>query len=332
MIRRIVLLVAAGLSLSGVACGEGIDEHKSVVRSAIARTKGLARSFSYSEQTPLTRSAVQGILEDDYRYKARLESAGRPVLERVVLDDALAIRFLDPASVADALGIRAAPGSSGGSVIQALQARRWVLDEVGAPELVAGRRGERRRTGDDVAFDGLTALDYVERAIGEAAGVVRFNRESIEYVADEDTFPVPGDGSGVTRYDLVAADLPRPSRAGALAAQGAPQTSHFRRMAVYVKQGRVIQVREAIRASIRQLDHLAEFYEIEVRRTDTERASVEALTALNALRQGAGEEPIRPRTMTLEVLDLGRARRIELPADAIPGSLRVLSGQGGSDT
>lgn len=327
MNKRIMPIVAAALVLLPTACGEGADEHKGVVRTAIARTKSVARSFVYRERTQVAGVAVRGILEDDYRYKARLEIAGRAVLEQVVVDDALAVRFLEPSAAAGSLTT-----PSGGNVLRALEARRWVLDDLGAPELVSTRGAERRQIGDDVVFDGLTALGYVERAIGEATLVVRFNRESSEYRPDEDTFPVPADGSSVTRYDLVAPDLPRPSRAGALAAQGAPQTNHFRRMAVYVRGGRVVQVREAIGALRRQLDHLAEFYEIDVDRRDLRQASALAIAALNRLRQGAGDEPIRPRTMSLELVDLGRSRRIELPADTIAGNLRAFvdRGQGGS--
>jgi hypothetical protein len=99
-------------------------------------------------------------------------------------------------------------------------------------------------------------------------------------------------------------------------------------MAVYVAEGRVVAVREAVSALRRQLEHLAEFYDVDVRTADDEQAGVAAIEVLNRLRQGAGDEPIRVRQMSLQVTDFGEARRIALPAGADEASLRVLPGRG----
>ena len=300
-----------------------------------ARSKRLARSFVYTERTTAGEIAVRGILDDDYRYKAQLSVAGRPATEEIAIDDALAVRYLDldvarellsrpPPPVA---GPAARPASSGRE-IEALLARRWVVDPYGAPELVVSRAGAERREGDDPILDALTVIAYVERALSEAPEVIRYNKESPVYRAEEDAFPAPGEGSGVVRYDTTQPPLPRPSRSGAGAAQTAPQTSHFRRMAIYVKDGLVVDIREAIAPVRRQLEHLAEFYDIRVGTDDLALAGEQAIAALNRLRVGAGEQQIRTRIMSFELFDLGGRRTIALPSGAITGNLAILSGRG----
>jgi hypothetical protein len=338
--RRAVVVVLLAILLTSASCGEGVDAFKDEVRGALARTKRLARSFVYTERSATGEIAVRGIVDDDYRYKAQLSVAGRPAAEEVAIDDALAVRYLDsnlarevvarpsaPVAVGSA-GAIAPSAASSGRELEALLARRWVVDPYGAPELVVSRAGAERRVGDDPILDGLTVLSYVGRAIDEAPLVARFNEESVAYQAEEDVFPVPKKGSGVLRYDIGQPPLPRPSRSGAGAAQGAPQTSHFRRMAIYMKDGLVVQVREAIFPVRRQLEHLAEFYDIDVGTENLAQAGEQAIASLNRLRAGAGEQQIRTRTMSFELFDLAQTRRIALPSDAIRGNLDILSGRG----
>jgi len=330
--RSAVALVVLAILLASWSCGEGVDAVKTEVRAALARTKRLARSFAYAERTPAREVIVRGIVADDYRYKAQLSVAGRPAEEEIAIDDALAARILDREQAGQALAVRtpgAAPSPTGDRTLEALLARRWVVDPFGAPELVAARAGQERRVGDDPILDGLTVLSYIGRALDEAPLAVRFNKEAIQYQTDEDVFPAPKEGSGVLRYDITQPPLPRPTRSGAGAAQNTPQTSHFRRMAIYVKDGLVVDVREAIAPVRRQIQHLVEFYDIKVSTDDVAQAGAEAIAALNRLRAGAGEQQIRMRTMSVELFDLGRSRTIALPSGAIKGNLDILmSGRG----
>ena len=331
MKRLTVLLSCIVLAATAASCGEGADEYTVAVRAALARTKRLARSFVYSDASAIRQVTVRGIVNDDYRYKVQMLVGGKAAEEEVAVDDALAARILDIEQTQQVLAL-GAPGAAtsqpGGRELEALAARRWVLDPYGAPEIVVARKGAERMVGADPVLDGLTALSYVSRAIEEADTVARYNTESIEYRAEEDVFPAPEEGSGVQRFDTVAPPLPRPSRSGAGAAQGAPQASHFRRMAIYVKDGAVVDVREVIAPTRRQLEHLEEFYEIHPRSPDLRQAGEDAIAALNRLRAGAGEQQIRTRTMSLELFDLGRTHDIALPSGAIPGNLDVLSGRG----
>jgi hypothetical protein len=323
--RVVVTLVALAVLVASSSCGEGANAPKTEVRAALARTKRLARSFEYTERSATTDVVVRGIVDDDYRYKAQLAVRGRLAVEQIAVDDALAARILDREQIAQLVST----GVPQGRELEALLARRWVVDPYGAPEIAVTRAGAERKVGDDAILDGLTALGYVSGAIDEAPFVRRFNKESIEYRAQDDPFPAPKEGSGVLRYDTVQPPLPRPSRSGAGAAQNAPQTSHFRRLAIYVKDGLVIDVREVIAPVQRQLEHLAEFYDIETT-GNLAQAGEQAIGKLNELRTGAGEQRIRTRAMTFELFDLGRRRTIALPSGAIEGNLDILSGRGRS--
>ena len=100
-------------------------------------------------------------------------------------------------------------------------------------------------------IEARAALAYVGQAGNESLEVKRFDPEDLSpvYNRSEDTFPRPSRDSGVIRYDFRRPPLPAVSAAAGSGAggQGAyPAAKHFRRMAVYVKDGLIIQVREAI--------------------------------------------------------------------------------------
>jgi hypothetical protein len=324
-----------------VGCDSGTDEHERTVQNAIRRTSSLSRSFVYTEAAGGGATVVQGIFEDDYRYKAQVSLGKQPIIEQVVVDDAVAMRFLDPVAAEASLvntseppqaGARLPAGASQpvptGGTLDVLRGGRWVLDPAGAPEVVSPSRGEGRQVGDNPLLDGVTVLSYVDKAIEEAGQVVRFNKEASTYRANEDTFPIPEDDTNVVRYDLIAPDLPRPLRQGGTASGGTLQASHFRRMAIYIKGGRVVEVREEIGALRRHLRHLIEFYDVNVSQdADIRRAGPAAIRELNQSRRGAGSEPIRQRSMSLELLDLGEAKSIQLPGDAAQGNLSIFFAQ-----
>ena len=154
------LLVAATLGLS--ACSGATDAEKRL-REALRNTEKLSNTFLYTEtvhdKAGDHETDVRGLVEDDFRYKARVAEDGRPVLDEVVSDDALAVRFLDPSAMTRFLrkpsttkqggsGVGGAgngavpapePAATGGgtpgepSAADLLATRRWVLDPAGAP-------------------------------------------------------------------------------------------------------------------------------------------------------------------------------------------------------
>lgn len=343
------LLATLGLT----ACGEATDAERRL-RAVLRATERLAHRFVYAEtfkeEEAQTQTAVQGLVEDDFRYKARVLVDKQPVLDEVVSDDALAVRFLEPARIADfarrpkqkqggGTGVGAdetqpaqAPEVSrdekdGPSALEALRARRWVLDPAGAPA-VFGRPEDERRLGEDPTLDALDVFAYVERAIDEATRIIEFNEESLEYRKSEDPFPRPKKGSGVLRYDFERPKLPRAADTSPGGNQVTPDTRHFRKMSVYVKDGRVVQIREAIDVESR-LEDLAEVYETKFpkNRKPSEVAAI-AVEALNVIRTGQGDDPIRLRTMSYKLADIGEDVEVDMPTEVIEASLALLQNRG----
>jgi hypothetical protein len=349
------LLVAATLGLS--ACSGATDAEKRL-REALRNTEKLSNTFLYTETVHDKAgdhgTDVRGLVEDDFRYKARVAEDGKPVLDEVVSDDALAVRFLDPSGLPRFLrkpsktrqggsGV-GGPGTGGGgaaspepaltggtpgepSAADLLSTRRWVLDPAGAPSEFA-TAGTDQTLGDDPVADARDVFAYVDRAINEAARVVEYNPESLEYRKDEDPFPTPAAHSGVTRYDFERPNLPKASQTGSGSNQVTPDTRHFRRMSVYVKDKRVIKVLEKIDVESRLKD-LAQIYDTKfpADRPKPELAAI-AVEALNVIRTGQGQDPIRMRDMEFSLKDLGTDVKVDMPTDTTKASLALLENRG----
>jgi len=329
------VLVAATLGLA--ACNGATDAEKRL-RTALRNTEKLSNTFLYTETVHDTagdhETDVRGLVEDDFRYKARVAEDGKPVLDEVVSDDALAVRFLDPTrmsrflrkpSTARAGGAGAAPGQP--PAAELLATRRWVLDPAGAPAEFAGPDTDHT-LGDDPIADARGVFAYVETAVDEAARVAEFNPQSLEYRKDEDPFPAPAAHSGVIRYDLWRPNLPKASQTGGGPNQVTPDARHFRKMSVYVKDRRVIKVVEKIDVESRLKD-LAQIYDTKfpADRSKAELAAI-AVEALNVIRTGQGQDPIRMRDMDFSLKDLGGDVKVDMPAETTRASLALLENRG----
>ncbi|HYH51722.1 MAG TPA: hypothetical protein VEG38_19430 [Acidimicrobiia bacterium] len=348
------LLVVAALGLSG--CKGATDAEKRL-REALHNTEKLSNTFLYKEtvydKAGAHETDVRGLVEDDFRYKARVAADGRPVLDEVVSDDAIAVRFLEPAAIGRFLrkpasarqsGSGVGGGSDGASATDSggtssgttagepaaadiLASRRWLHDPAGAPSAFASAN-TNQKLGDDPIADSRAVFAYVDRAINEAVRVTEWNPESLEYRRDEDPFETPKGGSGVTRYDLEAPKLPKASQTGTGANQVTPDTRHFRKMSVYVKGERIIRVVEKIDVESR-LDDLEKIYDTKfpADRKPAEVAVI-AVEALNVIRTGQGQDPIRMRDMEYSLKDLGADVKVDMPTDAIKGSAALLQNRG----
>jgi hypothetical protein len=348
------LLVLATLGLS--ACTGASDAEKRL-RTALRNTEKLSNTFLYRETVHDKAGAhetdVRGLVEDDFRYKVRVASDGRPVLDEVVSDDAIAVRFLDPASIGRFLrkptkarqggsgvggsGSEPTPapatGQGGGTrpgeplAAEVLATKRWLLDSAGAPAAFAAANTDQT-LGDDPIADAREVFAYVDRAINEAVQVAEFNPESLTYRKDEDPFPTPEEHSGVTRYDFERPKLPKASQTGSGSNQVTPDTRHFRKMSVYVKDKRIVRVLEKIDVESR-LNDLAQIYDTKFP-TDRPKPEVAAIAveALNVIRTGQGQDPIRMRDMEFSLKDLGSAVKVDMPTDTMKGSLALLENRG----
>lgn len=392
---RRVSILAVLLVAPVLACGEPETEEDRL-EAAISRTDRLAYNFVYEDtresledsirstagtiagagipesatgdQETFTDSIVQGVVEDDFRFKVQLSLSDRPVMEKVVSDDTVAVRFLDPASisrfvdkaVADQVPIKT--DREGITVPEALASGRWVIDPVGAPQQLLGLAADRAQ-GTDPILDALTTFSHVRAAIDKAANVERYSEDSLDpaYRPSEDPFPAPDDDSGVTRYDLRRPTLPAPGSIGASGQPDLPSTQHFRKMAIYVnEEGHVIQVLERVEITGRQVEEFRTYFNafledifaedesgqgaaqmeaiLDAEERILREQGEEALGAflLSAWSTGSasnGGDPVEVRTLRLDLQNLGEPNKVELPAgDVVTGNLAVLVGTGRKPT
>lgn len=342
-----VLAVAVLVGAAGCAKEEGDSED---VRAFIDATAVQAHRFVYTETTPSgIETTVQGIVEDDFRSKAQVAIGGEPVLEQVVSDDLAAVRFLDP----DQLGrfidkevvseVDPATDVEGIDVFTALQSKRWVLDPGGAPPTLQSA-DDQTENGIDPIFDAHQMLVRARALTLFGRGLpqfVKFSEDTISpvYRDDEDPFPQPENGSGLTRYDFPQGAFPKSVDSTELQL---PDEAQFRKFSIYVKDGRVVRVSEQIGLSPSVLDNFETFMVQLINQTAPDQvaagflANVEKLSgdelgqfllsSLNTVRDLRGDPPLRFRTATYELLDLGSsALRVEPPnRDVITADLAVL--------
>ena len=363
------VLLVVGLLAAG--CSKKDQDDEKVVE-AIDNTTPAARRFVYRTNEGFRDVEVRGLVEDDFRYKLQLFVDGKdePAIEQVVVDDAVAIRFLDP-SLVDAYLDPEVQGKvdlktsvPGATVIDALRAKRWVVDLGGAPSAVIditpdadeedggrGNRGARTEVENDPLFDARNVLSYVRgQYLGHATA--QYDDEAITktYRTDEDPFPKPEVGAPIARYDTIMFPLPPPADATGGAAQAnLPFPANFRRMATFIRDDRVIAVKEIMGLTPRLADDLTEYIDALLTTTGGEdlargfrkqaatykRSSERELQAflmgaLNTFLDNAGDPPLVFREMSLDITDFDADDiHIKLPNDhVIIGDLAVLRNMG----
>jgi hypothetical protein len=363
MRRTLSVLAAVILAVSLPGCGKKetkLDE----LLAAVRRTQRAPHRFVYGDTRPENTAAeepaqefkVLGLVEDDFRFKARAEIDGQPSFDEVVVDDLLGIRFMDPSKLGQLLDrsklgtVNTDTDVPGVNVVDALQAKRWVFDAEGAPPITANVRPEKE-LGADPILDSLTALSYVAQAARESAGVKKFEKEDLEpaYPASEDDFPKPAKGE--TRYDLVRPRLPSiATSSGAPVAGGQsafPGTKHFRKMAIYVRDGLIVKVREEIEVKGKYLKSVIKYVRKSVEQSKSKAAisgfaeflkttpeSKQGLGILQFLSfglQAFGQDPILVRNMSIDLIDFGADIKVDLPTDGVvKGNLGILRTSTGS--
>lgn len=354
--RRVGLVL--GL-MTLVASGCAKNEYDSAdVRALVDATSPNPYRFIYEVEQGGETFRVQGLIEDDLRYKLQVSIDGRPALEQIVVDDAVAVRFLAPGLIEDYVDdayqeeADLSTDIPGASVLDALAAQRWVVDPVGAPSLLltareAGGRDVEGEVSDDPLFDARTVLAYV-RNVTERQWWQRYDPESLEptYRGDEDPFLAPEDGSGVTRFDTIVLDLPKVASAAGGTGASFPGYLHFRKMAVYAKDGKVFSVREHTQLTQRQTDDFLDYvgsvlednapeavvddFERTIEQLPAAKRPQFLLDGINAFRDSSGQPPLRFRDMALEIQDIGDpAIEVALPIDdVVHGSLAILRNMG----
>ena len=336
------VLIVAGLS---VGCGESDQKALREVRAALRKTGQMSYRYVYDVELPTLDAnfEIRGILEDDLRFKTQLAVGGKPAMEEVVSDDAVATRFLDQTihrMYANAEGGRGDTGKRQGEaeeklasdveVRSALAAGRWVLDPSGAPPLLGGAV-DLRTLGADPLYDSLTMFQYVEQVL-RINGVYEFNEDALDYRPKEDPFAEATPkklfpGRDVTRYDVWRPPLPKAADTQA-GNQITPGMEHFRYMAIYIEDGVIIRIDETINLEL-QLEDLRDNYALDLPEDPQEAVEV-SVKAINAVRTAQGDPQLVVRNVSLQLASIGEENKVELPQseDLVVGSLSVLKGRG----
>lgn len=353
--RRLVVGLLAVLVALPLLSGCGRRETDSdTLRALIEHTRRQSASFEYTDARNDTTITVQGIVEDDFRFKSRVFYDEQPGFDEVVRDDVLVMRVLDPNRLPDLIDVEAATTVDqstelkGISVVQALKSKRWVQDDAGAP-VISGIGQTEKTLGKDPALDAVTVLDYVLGAMLQSDGARRFDPDTLSptYPGDEDPFEDPKEGE--TRYDLVKPGLPSPgsARSGTGGQVAIPGTKHFRKMAVYVKDGVITRVEERIEVTGRSLGKFADWMELFLRESDDQKGRQELRAVLDTTPQSElgpkliellssnlqafGQEPILQRSMSLRMTDFGSKIEVTLPEEQkIRGKLTAMVTSGAS--
>lgn len=319
------LVVAILVSLTA-ACGSPERDAIKELQAAIAKTSSMSGQFTYVDETyDGIETTVRGVIEDDFRYQAQVLREGKPVMDEVVSDDLLANRFRDPSYIENFLrsgGARPRDPEAAQTALTALQEGKWVIDTAGAPPIF-NVGTERRKVGEDPIFDARTVLQYVE-TVSRNQPVIKFNPDALDYKPKEDPFPKPAKGSDVTRYDFIRFPVPRPSEGDGN--QAVPGEPSFRKMGVYVRDGVIFQILEDLDIEDR-LDDIERNYEIDLPGTTIEQITT-AVKAINVVRAGQGQDPIRIRKMSMRFEKQGDQLSVTVPDGAVAGDLSVLVNRG----
>lgn len=300
------LIVLLGIS---TACGEAENLEADLVRD-IVRAQEESLSYIYLEEADGRTVEVKGKIEDSIRHSEVLLVDGQGIMERVVHDDALALNVKFP----DQVAALSAPEPADLAVAEALRRGEWVIDPSGAPpEGSAGQTTEN--VGADALDDAANVFQYVQLAIGQAAGVIRFSADRIDYLPEEDPFPHPNEDLEEERFDLIPPPLPR--RQGEIS----PGPAAFRRMSIYLVEGRVVRILEQI-----DIDTHPEIKR--ARETGRNRFLIGLAEEVKA---GRTDQKIRERSMSFEIMDSGEPVTVTIPTEGFVGNLRVLFGERQTD-
>lgn len=324
--RAVALVIGLSVALVGGACGSPEREAINELRAAIAKTSTLSGTFTYVDRTfDGVETQVVGVIEDDFRYQAQVLRNDEPVMDEVVNDDLLANRFRDPGLIESFLREGGQPPedpAAARAALEGLQQGLWVVDPAGAPPLF-NVGTQRRKIGEDPIFDARTVLQYIE-TVSRNQPVVKFNEDALDYKPREDPFPKPAKGSDVTRFDFIRFPVPRPSEGEGN--QAVPGEQSFRKLAVYVRDGVIFQILEDIDITSR-LDDIERNYEIDLPGDTTEQIAT-AVKAINVVRAGQGQDPVRIRKMSMRFERQGEELEVRTPEPQATGDLSILVNRG----
>ena len=189
------------VALFASACSSGGAVKKASLPDLADRTNRVARHFNETSLIAGRRLAIDGIVEDDYRYQATVLVDGSPVYSEVVADDARYVRVFSPELVVP--DGRASELGALDPAYEAALSGNWVVDPKGAP-------GDFRSTTKQVAVPlnpslVLGAVRFLEgtREL-TARGTTEYNTDAINYLPKNDKF-IKVKVANAKRYDVLPA-------------------------------------------------------------------------------------------------------------------------------
>jgi hypothetical protein len=306
-IRAVSLIVS--LVFVGAACGQTHEDARDVHRF-LTRTDNAPHVLRYTEQAEGRTVEVVLRVDDSFRSSETLSVNGQPLVEEVVSDDAAAVRLLAPDKWNPGRGTPLEPILGSG---------KWVLDPAGAPQIFFVTLGQHGITdaGKDELADAQNAFQYVRAVADQALTISKFNKTDLFYRPSLDPFKnlvERDERRGIKRYDAVPPVLPRTAAGGRQGAGQLPDSRFFRKLSIYVKGGQVVRVLEVVNFERHE----------EIRKAERLGKPKYLLRVLTGLRKGLGENPVRQRRMSIEVLSAGRPVKIALPRDAVQANIGSL--------
>jgi len=293
-LRRTAGLVAGCLLTTGLAgCGEQDDTTRALVLEALSKAITSPHTFVHVDQDLNHKTTVSAEIADSLRYKLLLNIDGRPIWQKVVRDDAVADLFLDPKEDTTYAGAGSSPAVNVVTDYQAiagflpkdipppaldklprtqplqpslallaLQQGKWVIDPTGAPVLPnVGTAEEQLATSPFLRPLLMLAAVRAEVDRLDPQAIVKYSKDDLSpmFKPKDDPFPQPDEG--IDRYDVAQADLPQVTATSRDSRPDPPGIESLRKLAIYLKDGKVVQIRENFDV-LDRLEDLARLYQV----------------------------------------------------------------------
>lgn len=361
-LRRTAVVLVLSATAGGLVSCKADDAVQRSVLDAIDRTIASPRTFVFVDQDLTHRTTVSGDIADSLRYRLLLNVDGRPVWQQVVKDDAVADLFLDTSQVRTYTGAgsspavdvvsdyelmrrflpKGVPAPPLGSLprtqflepslaLNSLLAGKWVVDPTGAPVLpTVGTSADALATTPFLRPLLMLAAVHEEVRTLDPTSIKLFKKDDLSptFKVVDDPFPRPD--PGVQRYDVKEAPLPTITSTSKGSRPDPPGDDALRKLAIYIKDGKVVAIRENFDI-LDRLQDMARLYQIPLQLNEsTGTVNEQRIGQLMVeLVQPSQKVPYRVHEEQLLVSYPSAPPVIDLPKPAVTAPLTgVLPGQG----
>jgi hypothetical protein len=363
--RRTALVVVGCLLAGGMSGCKKNDDTQRLVLDAIDKAIAAPHTFVHIDTDLDHVTTVSGEIADSLRYQLLLNVDGHPVWQQVVKDDAVADLFLEPAAIPTYVGAGSSPSVDVVTDFQelyrtlpegarkkipppplgllprtkalqpslallALQQGKWVLDKTGAPvQPSLGTAAEKLATSPFLRP--MLMLEAVRAEVDrlEPSDIKKWTKDDLSptYKPKDDPFPKPTGGE--VRYDVRQPELPAITATSKQSRPDPPSDDQLRKLAIYLKDGKVVSIRENFDV-LDRLQDLARIYQIplqlkEATGTISEQRIGQLIVELVQTQRAV---PFRVHEEELRLSYPETAPDITLPSPVVNADLSLLPGQG----